>query len=673
MRLVVALALFACTSPARAPESPHPAKPPVEAPRPSGDAPPIPTVHAPRDVAEAPHAGAIQTLALSPDGKVVLSSDELGGVRLWPSLDGTLEPRIVEMPTPRQLAVGRRTGGFTAVARDEAGGLYIAKLDEAGRQVSHATLPGEPAVTGMAMTAAGLLAWRSDQTLVVLDADGATKDKLATEARQRLVAVAVSGTRAVALLEREGKRQARWLTLAPKLAWGAWIDLQQELLGTVDIALSPNGKRLAAALRTERMVTGIVLDLANGKSVAASVVNTTSAEIGFADDDHVALGGFQGLRWIDLTTPNPKPSAETAMSPGTRPQAVLGTGGGQAVTAMNGELALTKPGEATQYLGYETVSPRLAEVGPDGRMLVHVGEHVLLLDKQLQVASTPFSGVAGRVAQLRWLGESDWLLESSSPNDATMQIALANEASGTTTLRAGLKEVQLLQYEPSTQLVTLSFGASSEVARFDRKARKLDHLASVAKASPYEQVVFVPVSPELARGTKLVQVTMRERSTVKWLRDPAALDKPSATVTIDGPFAGADAAGNVYMWRNTPAGQLELVVYADGKAVRTLPNSGAVALWPEPNGQRYVEVAQSSVALYDQGGKQLWFQQLATSQEALWLTDGAIAITSAGGVARLDPATGAVIAARCGWRFGLATKPHPATPRVEPLCAQLRR
>ena len=144
-------------------------------------------------------------------------------------------------------------------------------------------------------------------------------------------------------------------------------------------------------------------------------------------------------------------------------------------------------------------------------------------------------------------------------------------------------------------------------------------------------------------------------------------------MTIEGSFAGSDAAGQAYMWRNAPAGQLELVVYQDGKPVRTLPNTGAVALSPEPSGKRYVEVAQSSVALYDETGKQLWFQQLAAAQEALWLTDGTIAITSAGGIARLDPATGAVTAARCGWRFGKRSKPHPATPRVEPLCSQLRR
>jgi hypothetical protein len=632
----------------------------------------VPTVHESRDVVESPHGGVIVTLAASSDGTAVISADELGGVRLWPTLDGTKEPRIVEMPIPRQLALASRPGGYTAVALDEVGGLYIAKLDDVGRQLAHTTLPAEPAVIGIAPTSVGLLAWRHDQTFVLIDGDGATISRLATEPRERIVSVAVAGSRAVVLMDREGeKREARWLTLQPRLAWGAWIKLEQELLGNVDLALAPNGKRLAATLRTDRTTTGIVFDLVKSTSIAAGVFNSTTADIGFADDNHVALGGFEGLAWIDLSLKSPKPTAMTPVSPGTRTQAVLATGGGRAITAMNGELALSTP-TATEYLGYESVSPRIAETAADGKMIVGVGDRLLLLDQQLRVEATPFSGIAGNVADLRWVGGVDWLLESSTPSDATMQLSMVN-GDGSHVVRQGIKEAQVLNYEPSTQLVTLSFGASSEVARLDRKARTLDKVAAIAKPSPYEQVLFVPMAPALARGTKLVQISMRDKTTIKWLRDPAALDKPTTSVVVDGPFAGSDTAGHIYMWRNTPQGRLELAVYADGKLVRTLPNHGAVALWPEPSGKRYAEVTPSSVALYDATGTQLWLQQLATSQEALWLGDGALAITSAGGVARLDPATGEVTAARCGWRFGLAAKPHPATPRVEPLCAQLIR
>jgi len=44
---------------------------------------------------------------------------------------------------------------------------------------------------------------------------------------------------------------------------------------------------------------------------------------------------------------------------------------------------------------------------------------------------------------------------------------------------------------------------------------------------------------------------------------------------------------------------------------------------------------------------------------------------TAAGIARLDPATGAITAARCGWQFSLAPQPHPPTPKLEPVCTGL--
>jgi hypothetical protein len=671
MRWLAALAVVGCSAQPRVPE---PTRPTTPAPLPpgSGSPAPVPTLHERRDVIEGPHAGRIVTLGMTPDGKSVLSVDELGGTRLWLALDGSIEPRIVAMPTAKQVALGNTPDGFVAIALDEVGGLYIARLDATGRQLSHATLPAEPAVTGMAMSAVGLVARRADQTVVLLDANGAIKAKLGTEPQHRIVALAVSGKRAVAVLDKATVRQVRWLELEPTLAWGAPIKLAADLSAAIDIALSPNAKRLVIHVMGETLGSGQLFDIASGKALASGTYNSQSATVAFVDDDHAVIGGSDGVSWIDVVPKSPPPIKVVLARP-VAPVA-LAAGGGHAVTPMNGDLVIQKPG-VQKFLGYETVAPRIAEGGPGGHVLVGVGDHMLLLDQNLRAApaTSTFDAITGNVAELRWVGGDDWLLQTTNHNDGALMMMLVSSKDTPAKVRTGIKETQIIDYEPSTDLVTLSFGAETEVARLDRKGRKLDRLAARKKGSPYEQVLLVPVSPALAGGIQLVQITMKERSTIKWLRDPAALDKASATVTVDGPFAGADAAGNVYMWRNTPRGQLELVVYADGKPVRTLPNTGALALWPEPSGKRYLELAQSTVAMYDAGGKQLWFQQLATSQEALWLSDGALAITSASGIARLDPATGAVTAARCGWRFGLADKPHPATPTVEPLCSQLQR
>src|SRR5690242_7744216 len=127
---VLALAA-ACSAPAASRGvvlAPAPASPPATPPT----APTVRTDPGEGGI-EAPSAGAIRILAAAPDGGAALTADDLHGVRLWPTLDGRQEPRLVELPQARQLALGRRGDGFIAAALDPAGGIYVATLDAQGR------------------------------------------------------------------------------------------------------------------------------------------------------------------------------------------------------------------------------------------------------------------------------------------------------------------------------------------------------------------------------------------------------------------------------------------------------------------------------------------------------------------------------------------------------------
>ncbi|NVB78919.1 MAG: hypothetical protein HOV81_11025 [Kofleriaceae bacterium] len=639
--------------------------------------PPVPTPHKLRELAFAPHAGAIVELAATPDGGAVVTTDELGGARLWLSLDGKHEPAVLSLPEAEQLAIGRTADGLWIVARDQVGGLYIVKLDAKGRALSHVTVGPEPAIVGMVMTERGLLAWRADQTVVLVDADGAITARIPTEPHERVVAIGTAGKRAIALMEwGDGSHGVRWLGLDTTLAWGKPVKLQLDLTAPSEIALSPSGARIAVLSQDQSTVAVKAYDLASGKTLATGATNSATGELGFIDDNVIAVGSLEGISWLDLSAATPTLSEVVrATSPFARSGPVLAATKGRALTSTGGELALTTP-SATEFLGYELVSPRFAEVAPNGQILVGVGETFSLLDAQLESVSSPALALptGSAISQLEWLGGDDWLVETLKSGTTQWQLAVVDLAKNTSTLvRPDLKETHILAYEPATKLATLSFGSTSEVVRYDARTRAFDRVASVAKPSPYEQVLFVPTAPKLAGGTQLLHIQMRDRPTIKWLRDPAALDKPSATVTIEGSYAGSDAAGHVFLWRST-AGKLELAAYGvDGKPISTLPADGPVSLWPDATGSRIVEVGAHSIGLYRLDGTQVWLQNLASAQQALWLTDGSLAITSASGIARLDPATGAVVSARCGWRFGLSRSPHPPTPRLEPLCSQLAR
>lgn len=674
MRRLAALALttLSCSAPARSGDTTRPPPPvPVVSPRP--DSGPIPTKHAPRAVIEAPHAGAIVTLTATPDASSVLTVDETGGARLWPALDGTREPRVVELPAARELALGTHAEGFTAVVLDEVGGLYLAKLDRDGRTLSHTTHGVEPGYAGVATSARGTIGWRVDHHVVRIDADGAILDDLGTEPQQRVVDIAVAGDRAVAILDRAGTHQARWLALTPRLAWGAWIAVPANVEVGTSIALAPDHAHVAMTVRDGAQHRVLIVD-GRGTEVVRREVAGVMHEVRFADARLLAVSGTSGLSWIAVTPDAALSAAVLPSTPALRQRQLLAAGGGVAIWPTHGELMLMTPNE-TRFLGYDTLSPRVVHPAADGGMVLGAATSFHTLDAALRMTGPVELRAQSLVAQateLQWLGGSDWLVQTSV-SSGRAELALVDLATQSRHLvRDQLADAHLLDYEPSTDLVTLSFGGAAQVARLDRAGRTLDRLAGVAAPGPHEQTIFVPLAPAHARGLQLLQITLRDKPTIKWLADARALDKPRATLALDATYAAADAAGHVYAWR-TAGSRLDLVVFTDGAQTGTLPVRGPATLWPDPAGTRVAALSASALTLYRLDGTELWTRELAGGHEVLWLTDGALAVTHATGIVRLDAAAGAVSAARCGWGFGLSTKQHPFTPAIEPLCVQLLR
>jgi hypothetical protein len=295
----------------------------------------------------------------------------------------------------------------------------------------------------------------------------------------------------------------------------------------------------------------------------------------------------------------------------------------------------------------------------------------MTLDPRLHVAGFPtFPVPAGtQVADLRWLGGDAWAVEASDSDDGATSLVLVGGGKSKV-VRGGLTVSHVLMYEPSTQLLTLSLGNAPSVYRFDPKALALVKVAALG-ADSYTQTELVPLAPARAGGATLLHVSLRDVTTVDWLRDPAKLAAATTTVRFPGAIAAADPAGHVFGWESTTSGTVALAVFAAGKRIGTLPADGPVSLWPEPTGEHLVELGMHDVSLVALDGTRVWVQPIEGASQALWLSDGALAIITAAGVARLDSKTGAITSARCGWQFGLSAKPHPQTPRVEPVCVAL--
>jgi len=676
MKCAVAIAAIvaACGSPKPAHHDPKPNTTPIDAavgtPLPQG---PTPVAHKVNRLGiEAPHAGQIQSITATPEGDAVLTVDEMGGTRLWPSLDGTKEPKLVDLPQAEELALAHQADGYTAVALDQTGGLYIAKLDAAARTLSHVTFGVDPPFQGMVMTAAGLLAWRADHHALLVDSDGAIKGDLPTEPQQRIVDITSEGNKVLAFLEVDGRRKARWVTMQPQLAWGAWIDHPDNGTRGLAIALSPDGQLFATATHEEKLSMIAIYRTGAGTMVSSSPIPvTTEVDIKFIDNSVVAIASPQrALQWLAGKDGATLQTAPAAIQP-VRQRHLLAIADGRAILPREGELMLLTQ-TTTHYLGYQTLSPQITAPGPDGKLLLAGVQGAVLLDASLKEVSRPNLGVKERtqIAAVEWVGGDNWLVESGFEINNNLQLAIVNTASGSTSVvRQNLPELHYLAFEPSTQLVALSFGSQSQIAKLDVGKGTLDQLTKPVTRKPYEELSYSLLSPALAHGQQAVEVTIRDKPTVRWLKTPT---QAGTTMTIDGAFLGTDLAGRVYAWHQTAKGALEVGVFTDGKQTSSLPTQGAASIWPDPTATLVAEAALTGVTLY-RGSTVLWTRAVEGVGEILWLSDGALAYTHATGIARLDPKTGAITALRCGWEFGLTTKPHPPAPRIEALCTQLSR
>jgi hypothetical protein len=620
---------------------------------------------------DSPHGGMITDLAVTPDGTAAVTSDDLGGHRLWPTLDGSQEPRAIELPAPAQIAIGHDPKGFLIVLIDDAGGLVLQRVDRDGLLLSRATLPLEPTYRGLAMTDRGPLAWRSDQRLVRLAADGTIEAQLATDPGQRLLSLAVPATnnadKAIAIIEgandTKNWRRARWVSIGATLAWGSWLILGDDL--EPNAAVSPNLTRLAVVTGAAGATTTRVYDLSASKSIGAETTfNALAIEV--ADDANIVWGGQNGqTTWLDFTQ-SPRRARPLQLSQ-VAGGGVLASGGGKIFSANGGEIVISTS-TAVSYLGYAVQSPHVAAAGPNGQIAIASGEHAVLLDPKLRSQPMPLVPTGSSISLLRWLTGDEWAVQAVKLDTATQTLALVDLGKSQRFEWRTNQAVSQLAYDPSSRLLAASYGQQPEVARYLPGKLRVESLATYPKPGPYDRIQLWPVSPAVANGTQVVVSVSRDQATVRWVSDPKTLDKGTSMV-IEGSIAAVDVTGRVYAWRNV-SGKLELALLRDGKQVGTLAvDPGGRGVYPDPAGERVLIVGPQIVMLGPDGAR-VWARTLTGVTHALWLDDGAIALVSALGIVRVDAKTGDTQAKRCGWGFELSSKPHPARARVEPLCTQ---
>lgn len=634
----------------------------------------VPTATPLRAAIAAPPSSQIVAIAVTSDGKAALTSDDLGGLRLWPAVDGTHEPMVVNLPRAKEMAIASTSDGqFLVGLRDEPGGLVVARLDAGGRTVAHGSIGPDPAFRGVVALEHALLAWRADHTLVMYGEDGRPRARLMLAPGERIVDVAGQGQIAAALVDADGALSVRMIAVAgDKLAWGAKL----EGVPNGELSVSPGGKRVAIVTPQATGVAPMVQirEVNGGTKVEQSV--GPSLRAAFIDDEHLVLGDNSvETMWITLP-------AGTVEHRAFKVTNVLHRGfagaPGAIVLGAATDLAVVT-GDGTTYLGYDVSTPSTGDAGAGGSLMVAgVGGKLAVLDKELALKAGGVIDLpqGSSVYAARGVSADEWLVEASGANGRVATYLVDSRARTADVAHEQSNAFQPLGFEPTTGLVTYSYGQAAQVFDLDRAKKTLEPRTFDIGAKPGTQVMVAPVAPDLADGARLVSVASANgKSTLAWHRDSAGAQTTSSIeLAASGTVAAIDRAGHAYVWERPPnARNVVLAVYRNGEKVSTISTDGAVGLSPNRKGTRIAENGSHGLVVHEvSGGAEVWRADVEASGQVYWLDDGSLALVTPGGIVRFDGDTGKVQSARCGWGFGKASVPHPMGHRAEPVCTLAR-
>ena len=104
-----------------------------------------------------PHGGVITHVAITEQGDAALSLDNLGELRLWPSLDGKRPPVPIAAAGVSEVGLGSTGGDLLAALLDQAGAVRLLRLGRDGTVRGHAQLPGDVASVQLVMIDDGVL------------------------------------------------------------------------------------------------------------------------------------------------------------------------------------------------------------------------------------------------------------------------------------------------------------------------------------------------------------------------------------------------------------------------------------------------------------------------------------------------------------------------------------
>ncbi len=646
----------------------------------------------------APHGGVIRRIAVTDRADAAVSLDSLGGVRVWPTLDGTREPVSIAMTDARGIAIAADGSELLVAILDGSGSARMFRVTRTGVLRGSVQIAGDVPIEQLVGIEGGVLVARRDRAIERYDPSGLHgritldpgEELGALTARHGGAAVLVGPHAALPTVDdapddEDDFRQIRiarapttttaealrWIDLAHGLAWGGRVRVPVNM--RLDrLAISPNHQRFAVVASTDlvlHVLDSETLAPVAGKDLGAREA-TTNPSFGFVDDDHVARVSTKVEWWVaasaDPLTKDPvKAYAEQPESAANESGAV---GDGILVWGRGSVLALQSPLE-TRYLGWRdpAIGHLVANVG--GSLGLSRGSRLLLLDRTLHRTSEAALGERdGALDPVTWLDANHAVVQRRQL-DAHGRIQIRSLE--LVDLRHRARTVPLVQarffqrVEWDADLHLLGVVADGALRRFSTDL-ETTHATELPAIHTTGQVdAFRMLDPKRANG---MAVVLAQSDPVTgglvgfWTEGDGKTELAGMRGTaLLGSVGGIGPTGAIYVKFE----QTSLVVRgALAKPVEFHVQLGTVAA--DATGERLVAVQGSRVTMLDPEGTPRWSANVWDAQRALFSPDGArVVVETRGGLVALDAATGERASTACAYDFGIMTKP----PEINALSA----
>jgi hypothetical protein len=650
-----------------------------------------------------PHGGAISLVVLDPFGRSALTRDLVGGVRLWPALDGSREPLVVPVRDPRAMTLASDdAGGWTLALLDAAGGARLVGVDASGNMQPLANLPPTELIADMAVLPGGqrIVAVGSDHVLRLLDQHGKELARLdqpgLRPAALRIAAESREGeTHMLAVTAGEfDTKQGRFaVELLPLELGGDRITLGKgrqtiylDSPPTVDSpSLSPDG-RAAVYLQRQRLggATWLVVatQLADGKqvSVDSQVTLGVQPRLGLLSQGRVLLDDGSGLgrivdlqsRKVELTSLRTTPTIDHL--------AATFAAGLRVAPASNWLAVHDVARDDLAYLGYEQIIINSAALTPTADRVAWSLSDRVAVEGIGQGPSEVFEVPGTRARNHQFVGfvDSEHLLLFDWQGGAQIVRWEDGEVRSAVDLGSNVNLAELRRTSDGNGVVfvrTNSWQNPMVVELLDGRfgARYLTHGAASLAG------VFAPVEQPLEDwGAWVIDGSGKLHNfTLSRLRqgvDVATALQGGELLTAGIPEQLVIAGdGTQYSVRTMG---MRPTLYAKRGPTTTEAQLSAgfvISLVPSPEGRRLAIVQQRDpgqiLTVFDTTTLQpLWAQPLPVSMAISWSDAGeALAIPASFGGVVFDGTDGSTRTARCGLAFEIRRSP----PVVQGLSNQL--